>query len=95
MAAQNDSVALGYLPRAQVRYHMFARYIEKDVIAWCRDHGVGILAHSVLGKQTRAVLPALPSHVICCPHTIMQRMILQVIQTRMGRGLMAALPHRL
>jgi aryl-alcohol dehydrogenase-like predicted oxidoreductase len=26
------------------------RYIEKDVIPWCREHGVGILAHSVLGK---------------------------------------------
>ena len=34
----------------QVRYHMFARYIEKEVIPWCREHGVGILAHSVLGK---------------------------------------------
>ena len=33
-----------------MRYHMFARYIEKEVIPWCKDHGVGILAHSVLGK---------------------------------------------
>ena len=29
---------------------MFARYIERDVIPWCKEHGVGILAHSVLGK---------------------------------------------
>ena len=34
----------------QVRYHLFSRYIEKEVIPWCREHGVGILAHSVLGK---------------------------------------------
>ena len=34
----------------QVRYNMFARDIEEEVVPWCRKHGVGILAHSVLGK---------------------------------------------
>eukprot|EP01052_Picozoa_sp_SAG31_P014142 SAG31_NODE_869_length_11344_cov_15.137839_3_plen_213_part_00 len=34
----------------QVRYNMFARDIEDEVVPWCREHGVGILAHSVLGK---------------------------------------------
>ena len=35
----------------QVRYHMFSRtMVETDVVPWCREHGVGILAHSVLGK---------------------------------------------
>ena len=35
----------------QVRYSMFSwRYVEKELLPWCKDHGVGILAHSVLGK---------------------------------------------
>lgn len=35
----------------QVRYHMFSRKeIEAEIAPWCRAHGVGILAHSVLGK---------------------------------------------
>ena len=35
----------------QVRYHLFSRtMVETDVVPWCREHGVGILAHSVLGK---------------------------------------------
>merc|ERR1712232_747044 len=35
----------------QVRYHMFSRKeVEEEIAPWCREHGVGILAHSVLGK---------------------------------------------
>lgn len=30
---------------------MFARQkVEAEIVPWCRKHGVGILAHSVLGK---------------------------------------------
>jgi aryl-alcohol dehydrogenase-like predicted oxidoreductase len=35
----------------QIRYSMFSwRYVESKILPWCRDHGVGILAHSTLGK---------------------------------------------
>jgi aryl-alcohol dehydrogenase-like predicted oxidoreductase len=35
----------------QVRYNMFSRrYVEDQIFPWCRAHGVGVLAHSVLGK---------------------------------------------
>ena len=26
------------------------RYVESKILPWCREHGVGILAHSTLGK---------------------------------------------
>jgi len=35
----------------QIRYNMFSRAeVEAELVPWCREHGVGILAHSVLGK---------------------------------------------
>jgi aryl-alcohol dehydrogenase-like predicted oxidoreductase len=35
----------------QVRYSMFSRrHVEAHILPWCEAHGVGILAHSVLGK---------------------------------------------
>ena len=35
----------------QIRYSMFSRrYVETHILPWCAAHGVGILAHSVLGK---------------------------------------------
>lgn len=35
----------------QIRYSMFSwRYVESNIIPWCAEHGVGILAHSTLGK---------------------------------------------
>jgi aryl-alcohol dehydrogenase-like predicted oxidoreductase len=35
----------------QIRYSMFSRrYVEAHILPWCAVRGVGILAHSVLGK---------------------------------------------
>lgn len=35
----------------QIRYSMFSwRYVESKILPWCAEHGVGILAHSTLGK---------------------------------------------
>jgi aryl-alcohol dehydrogenase-like predicted oxidoreductase len=41
---------VGEFHTLQPRYNMFARGIEAEIIPWCREHGVGILAHSPLGK---------------------------------------------
>jgi aryl-alcohol dehydrogenase-like predicted oxidoreductase len=34
----------------QPRYNMFDREIEAEIVPFCRQHGIGILAHSPLGK---------------------------------------------
>src|SRR5437667_8041851 len=34
----------------QPRYNMFDREIEAEILPFCRQHGIGILAHSPLGK---------------------------------------------
>jgi aryl-alcohol dehydrogenase-like predicted oxidoreductase len=34
----------------QINYNMFLRTPEKELIPFCRDNGIGILAHSTLGK---------------------------------------------
>jgi len=34
----------------QPRYNMFDRQIEAAILPFCREHGIGILAHSPLGK---------------------------------------------
>ncbi len=34
----------------QPRYNMFDREIEADILPFCRENGIGILAHSPLGK---------------------------------------------
>jgi aryl-alcohol dehydrogenase-like predicted oxidoreductase len=34
----------------QPRYNMFDREIEAAILPFCREHGIGILAHSPLGK---------------------------------------------
>lgn len=41
---------VGQFHTLQPRYNMFARGIEGEIIPWCREHGVGILAHSPLAK---------------------------------------------
>jgi aryl-alcohol dehydrogenase-like predicted oxidoreductase len=41
---------VGQFHTLQPRYNMFARGIEDEIVPWCREHGVGILAHSPLGK---------------------------------------------
>ncbi|MDP7129488.1 MAG: aldo/keto reductase [Planctomycetota bacterium] len=41
---------VGQFHTLQPRYSMFARGIEDEIVPWCREHGVGILAHSPLGK---------------------------------------------
>ena len=41
---------VGQFHTLQPRYNMFARGIEDEIIPWCREHGVGILAHSPLAK---------------------------------------------
>lgn len=42
--------ALGRIPLAsnQPKYSLVAREIERDVLPWCRDHGVGLLVYSPL-----------------------------------------------
>ena len=39
--------ALGDVPLAsnQPRYSLLARDIEKDVVAWCQEHGVGLVVY--------------------------------------------------
>lgn len=41
---------IGQFHSIQPRYNMFDREIEAEIVPWCREHGVGILPHSPLGK---------------------------------------------
>ncbi len=58
---QEARAALGDVPLAanQVRYSLLTREIEGDVLPWCADAGVGVLAYSPLeqGLLTGAVGP--------------------------------------
>ena len=43
--------ATGVLPLAnEIEFHPWSSPAAFETVKWCREHGVGILAHSVLGK---------------------------------------------
>jgi aryl-alcohol dehydrogenase-like predicted oxidoreductase len=47
---RDAQAALGRIPLAsdQPKYSLVAREIERDVLPWCREHGVGLLVYSPL-----------------------------------------------
>ena len=42
--------AVGPVVSAQHRYNVFSREIERDVLPFCREHGIGVLSWSSLGE---------------------------------------------
>jgi aryl-alcohol dehydrogenase-like predicted oxidoreductase len=44
------ALAVGPVVSAQHRYNLFTRDIERDVLPFCRDHGIGVLSWSSLGE---------------------------------------------
>jgi aryl-alcohol dehydrogenase-like predicted oxidoreductase len=43
-------LSVRHVDSIQPPYHLFQRDIEADLIPFCRDHGIGILAYSPLAK---------------------------------------------
>jgi aryl-alcohol dehydrogenase-like predicted oxidoreductase len=44
------ALAVGPVVSAQHRYNVFTRDIERDVLPFCREHGIGVLSWSSLGE---------------------------------------------
>lgn len=50
VAQMRRAVAVAPIQSTQPAYNLFNRGIEKEELAFCRENGVGILAHSTLAK---------------------------------------------